>query len=241
VPLVTARGARAIFEVARPLQILMTGFAGTAQVISRGDPLPEFDLHCPLLSLPLAFGTRLETIPSNEPYLQATSPAATNWDTRLGPKVRPRIGLVWSGNATNQRDRERSIDLRSFLPLLDIDATFVSLQKDVRAADAALLKERGDILHLGDELGDFSDTTALISQLDLVISVDTGVAHLAGALGKPVWILVTHIPDWRWLLDRTDSPWYPTARLFRQPRLDDWDNVVAGVHEALREWVKAGA
>jgi tetratricopeptide (TPR) repeat protein len=241
VPLVTARGAHVIFEVAPPLQKLMTGFAGTAQVISRGDPLPDFDLHCPLLSLPLAFGTKLETIPSDVPYLQAPSSALTNWDTRLGPKGRPRIGLVWSGNAINERDRERSIDLRSFLPLLDVEATFVSLQKDVRAPDAALLRERGDILHLGDELEDFSATAELISQLDLVISVDTSVAHLAGALGKPVWILVTHIPDWRWLLDREDSPWYPTARLFRQPRLDDWDNVIIRVHEALREWVKIGS
>jgi hypothetical protein len=241
VPLVTARGAHVIFEVAPPLQKLMTGFAGTAQVISRGDPLPDFDLHCPLLSLPLAFGTKLETIPSDVPYLQAPSSALTNWDTRLGPKGRPRIGLVWSGNAINERDRERSIDLRSFLPLLDVEVTFVSLQKDVRAPDAALLRERGDILHLGDELEDFSATAELISQLDLVISVDTSVAHLAGALGKPVWILVTHIPDWRWLLDREDSPWYPTARLFRQPRLDDWDNVIIRVHEALREWVNIGS
>jgi tetratricopeptide (TPR) repeat protein len=235
VPLVVARGAQVIFEVAKPLQKLMTGLAPTAQVISRGDPLPDFDVHCPLLSLPLAFGTRLETVPSDVPYLEAPSPSLTDWDARLGPKGRPRIGLVWSGNAMNERDKERSIGLRSFLPLLDVDATFVSLQKDVPAPDAALLRERGDILHVGDELGDFSDTAELISQLDLVISVDTSVAHLAGALGKPVWILVTHIPDWRWLLDREDSPWYPTARLFRQPRVDDWDSVITRVHDALRE------
>jgi hypothetical protein len=188
-----------------------------------------------LLSLPLAFGTRLETVPSDVPYLEAPSPPLTDWDARLGPKGRPRIGLLWSGNAMNERDKERSIGLRSFLPLLDVDATFVSLQKDVPAPDAALLRERGDILHVGDELGDFSDTAELISQLDLVISVDTSVAHLAGALGKPVWILVTHIPDWRWLLDREDSPWYPTARLFRQPRVDDWDSAITRVHDALRE------
>jgi ADP-heptose:LPS heptosyltransferase len=120
------------------------------------------------------------------------------------------------------------------LPLLDFEATFVSLQKDVRNQDDALLKERGDILNFGQELGDFCDTAALISELDLVISVDTSAAHLAGAMGKPVWILVTHIPDWRWLLDRDDSPWYPTARLFRQPRVGDWESVISRVHEALR-------
>jgi ADP-heptose:LPS heptosyltransferase len=128
--------------------------------------------------------------------------------------------------------------LGNLLPLLDFDATFVSLQKDVRSTDAALLNERSDILNFGDELQDFSDTAALISELDLVISVDTSVAHLAGSLGKPVWTLVTYIPDWRWLLDRDDSPWYPTMRLFRQPRIDDWQSVVARVRDALgaNEW-----
>jgi tetratricopeptide (TPR) repeat protein len=238
VPLVSARAGRVIFEVARPLRKLMADTAGTAQVISRGDPLPDFDVQVPILSLPLAFGTRLETIPSGTPYLQAPSQSAKNWDTRLGPKTRPRIGFAWSGNAENTRDRERSIGLRSLLPLLDIEATFVSLQKDIRAADAALLKERDDILHFGDELEDFSDTAGLISQLDLVISVDTGVAHLAGALGKPVWIMVTYIPDWRWLLDRDDSPWYPTVRLFRQSHIDDWEGTIARVHNALRGFIE---
>jgi tetratricopeptide (TPR) repeat protein len=234
VPLVSERAARVIFEVARPLQSLMADFAPTAQVISRGDPLPDFDVQVPILSLPLAFGTRLETIPSGTSYLCAPAPGARNWDARLGPRARPRIGLAWSGNAANTRDKERSIGLRQLFPLLDADATFVSLQKDLRADDAGALKERSGILHFGDELEDFSDTAALISQLDLVISVDTGVAHLAGALGKPVWIMVTYIPDWRWLLDRDDSPWYPTARLFRQANVDDWDSVIARVHDALR-------
>lgn len=233
VPFVTARAAHVVFEVERPLQKLMSNFAGAAHVICRGDPLPNFDIHCPLLSLPLAFGTRLETIPSSVPYLQASSQGSTNWATRLGPKDRPRVGLAWSGSAINTRDGERSIGLRNLLPLLEVEARFVSLQKDVRSTDAALLKERSDILNFGDEIRDFSDTAALISELDLVISVDTSVAHLAGAMGKPVWILVTHIPDWRWLLDRDDSPWYPTVQLFRQPRIDDWQSVIARVHEAL--------
>ena len=233
VPLVTARAGHVILEVERPLLKLMSDFAGAAQVICRGDTLPDFDFHCPLLSLPLAFGTQLETIPSSVPYLQAPPQNSRNWDTQLGVKDRPRIGVAWSGSTTNTRDRERSIDLRSLLPLLEVEATFVSLQKDVRGTDAALLKERSDILNFGDELRDFADTAALISELDLVISVDTSVAHLAGAMGKPVWILVTHIPDWRWLLDRDDSPWYPTVRLFRQPCIDDWESVITRVHEAL--------
>jgi hypothetical protein len=234
-PLVAERATRVIFEVGRPLQRLMANCLPTAQVICRGDPLPDFDVQVPILSLPLAFKTRLETIPSGAPpYLQPPSPSVKNWNTRLGPRTRPRIGLAWSGNAENTRDGERSIGLRGLLPLLDIEATFVSLQKDVRADDAVSLKERGDILHFGDELEDFSETAELISQLDLVISVDTGVAHLAGALGKPVWIMVTYIPDWRWLLDRDDSPWYPTARLFRQANVDDWEGVIARVHDALR-------
>jgi len=233
VPLVAARGASVVFEVERGLLKLMNEFAAPAQVISRGYALPDFDFHCPLLSLPLAFGTRLETIPSSVPYLQAPPQTPANWRDRLGPRDRPRIGLAWSGSTLNTRDRERSIVLRDLLPLLEFNATFVSLQKDVRSTDAALLKERSDVLNFVDELRDFSDTAALISELDLVISVDTSVAHLAGAMGKPVWTLVTHIPDWRWLLDRDDSPWYPTMRLFRQPHVGDWQSVIVSVREAL--------
>jgi tetratricopeptide (TPR) repeat protein len=234
VPLVCERAARVIFEVGRPLRKLMADFVPAAQVISRGDPLPDFDVQIPILSLPLAFKTRLDTIPSRTAYLQAPAPGAKNWDARLGPRTRRRIGLAWTGNAENTRDKERSISLRALAPLLDIDATFVSLQKDVRAEDAAALKDYSGILHFGDELEDFCDTAALIAQLDLVVSVDTSVAHLAGAMGKPVWIMVTFIPDWRWLLDRDDSPWYPTARLFRQTNVDGWDGVIARVHDSLR-------
>jgi ADP-heptose:LPS heptosyltransferase len=126
--------------------------------------------------------------------------------------------------------------LRDLLPLLNIDARFVSLQKDLRAGDAEILK-RCNVLQFGQQLGDFSDTAALISQLDLVISVDTSVAHLAGALGKPVWILLTHTPDWRWLLDRDDSPWYPTARLFRQSKTREWNSVITRVRDALLEFI----
>jgi len=236
VPFVTTRGARVTFEVQKTLQGVMAPVVGAGQLVARGSTLPAFDLHCPLVSLPLAFGTRLETIPSSAAYLAAPAQHATTWRSRLEGKPHPRIGLVWSGNPGHERDNERSIDLREFLPLLDDlgdEITFVSLQKDVRTEDAALLKARGDVLDYGGALEDFSDTAALISQLDLIISVDTSVAHLAGALGKPVWILLTYFPDWRWLLGRDDSPWYPTARLFRQDSSRTWGGVIARVRRAL--------
>jgi hypothetical protein len=238
VPLVTARSARVILEVQEPLRELMASLAGTTQVVPLDSVLPDFDVQCPLLSLPLAFKTRLATIPSAVPYLGAPSQAVMDWDTSLGPKRRPRIGLAWSGRPTHKNDHNRSIPLGALLPLLDIDATFVSLQKDVRPADAKVLNERSDLLHFGDEIRDFADTAAIISNLDLVIAIDTSVVHLAGALAKPVWVLLPFMPDWRWLLDRDDSPWYPTARLFRQDATQAWDNVIARVHAALRDFIQ---
>ena len=157
---------------------------------------------------------------------------------RLGPKDRPRIGLVWSGNPQHRDDRKRSIQLNELSPLLDVAATFVSLQKDLRAGDEVVLTERSNIINLGQSLESFADTAALISHLDLVVSVDTSVAHLAGALGRPVWVLVPFVPDWRWLLDRDDSPWYPTARLIRQTETRDWRGVVDGVRAALHDLVE---
>jgi Glycosyltransferase family 9 (heptosyltransferase) len=235
VPLVAARGARVIMEVEKPLCELMKGLAGTTQVIARGEPLPNFDIHCPLPSLPLAFKTRLETIPSDAPYLRVPQQALERWSGLLGPKRRLRIGLAWAGNAKHVRDRERSTRSRDLLPLLDIEASFISLQKELRSGEIETMASC-DMLQFGQDLGDFSDTAALISQLDLVISVDTGVAHLAGALGKPVWILLTHAPDWRWLLDREDNPWYPAARLFRQSDSREWSSVIAQVRGALLEF-----
>jgi tetratricopeptide (TPR) repeat protein len=236
VPQVAAAGARVILEVQRPLLDIMTGL-GAAQVIAKGDPLPEFDLHCPLLSLPLAFGTQLETVPAANAYLAAPAQQSICWQSRLVATPHPRIGIAWSGRAGHERDRERSIGLRAFLPLSETGATVVSLQKEVRAEDAVMLTARSDILRAGEEFADFSDTAGLMSQLDLVISVDTSVAHLAGALGKPVWILVTYEPDWRWLLGRDDSPWYPSARLFRQDATRTWEGVIARVHAAARTFV----
>jgi Flp pilus assembly protein TadD len=232
VPLVAARGARVVLEVAEPLRELMSDLVGVSHCVSKGEALPDFDLHCPLLSLPLAFGTRLDTIPSTTPYLHAPA-RGRDWESLLGSKDRPRIGLVWSGNPRHRDDRKRSIELNALSPLFDIAATFVSLQKDLRAGDEAVLPERSNIIKLGQSLESFADTAALISHLDLVISVDTSVAHLTGALGRPVWVLLPFVPDWRWLLDRDDSPWYPTARLFRQTDTRDWRGVVDRVRIAL--------
>jgi len=237
IPLVAQRGARVILEVQLPLHELMRSLSGAKQIVSRGEPLPDFDAHCPLLSLPRAFSTRLETIPSAVPYLHASAQAVADWNERLGCRRSPRIGLAWSGRPSHPNDRNRSLALGALLPLFDGNATFVSLQNDVRAGDRAILRGRTDLLHFGEQLTDFAGTAALVSNLDLVITVDTSVAHLAGALGKPLWILLPYIPDWRWLLDRDDSPWYPTARLFRQNETRQWDGVIANVHGALRDFV----
>ena len=215
VPLVAERAARVILEVPESLRELMETLTGSAQIVPKGEPLPQFDLHCPLMSLPLAFKTRLESIPCATPYLGALPSAVKSWNARLGQRRRSRVGLVWSGRPEHKNDHNRSLKLSTLLPLLDCDVTFISLQREVRPGDAATLKGL-DIVHFGGELKNFSDTAAIISNLDVVISVDTSVAHLAGALGTPVWILLPFVPDWRWLLDREDSPWYPTARLFRQ-------------------------
>ena len=235
VPLVAGRGGRVILEIQPALYELTCSLQGAAQVVYWGNPLPQFDLHCPLLSLPRAFGTELATIPSATPYLHATEEKAKHWSARLGPTTRPRIGIAWSGRPTHKNDDNRSIALDAFLSIFaGLEVSLVSLQREVRDTDAAVLRERSDVLHFGDELMSFADTAALISALDLVVSVDTSVAHLAGALAKPVWVLLPFIPDWRWLLDRDDSPWYPTARLFRQDAMRTWDGVFVRIRDALR-------
>jgi tetratricopeptide (TPR) repeat protein len=241
VPLVAARGARVILEVQRPLQTVMHTLAGAAQVVSRGEPVPAFDLHCPLLSLPLALRTQLDTIPARTPYLGAPENKVRAWRDRLGGHEKPRIGLVWAGNPRkelancNRIDALRSMEFAQLAPLLEVsDCEFYSLQKGDDAVtqlrDSTL---RRHVVDWTDDLHDFSDTAALIENLDLVIAVDTAVAHLAGALNKPIWLLNRYNTCWRWLLDREHSPWYPTARLFRQDASRQWDGVVMRVRAAL--------
>jgi len=227
--LVAAHGARVLLEVPARLKDLMASLTGVAELITARDPLPHFDLHCPLNSLPLALGTRIDTIPAQAPYLTAPPRGMRRSSAALSSTHRLRVGLAWSGNPTPRDVADRSIALRSLLPLLDIGATFVSLQKDVGADDAAVLQHCRELLHFADEIDTFTKTAAVIASLDLVISVDTSIAHLAGALAKPVWVLLPCVPDFRWLLERADSPWYPTARLFRQHAPGDWPGVIGRV------------
>ena len=233
--LLAERGARVVLQVQPELKSLLVALAGVHVVLARGEPLPDFDFHCPLLSLPLAFGTTLGTIPSRIPYLAPRPAPVERWRARLAAARPPRIGIAWSGNAQHRNDRHRSIGLGLFARLLYVGGTLVSLQKELRDGDRQWLAAHPEVLHAGDDLSDFADTAVLISLLDVVISVDTVVAHLAGAMGKPVWILLPALGvDWRWLLGREDSPWYPSARLFRQPAVGDWDSVMERVASELR-------
>ncbi len=240
VPMLLAAGADVVFEVLPPLQTLMADFVPAARVVVKGSPLPPFDLHCPLLSLPLAFGTRLDTIPAEPAYLHARAETAAAWRARLGPKTRPRIGLMWSGNPKHELNHTRSMSFRRLLPLIEADATFISLQMEVGDDDATVLREHGDVVQFGRDLGDFAQTAGLVAELDLIVTVDTSAAHLAAALGRPTWILLSFVADWRWLLEREDSPWYPTARLFRQTQAGDWDGVIARVRTELGNVVARG-
>ncbi len=240
VPMLAAQGARVILVVQDALCSLLAGMEGVGQCLPKSAPaLPDCDYHCPMSSLPLAFGTGLETIPAATSYLRAPAERARVWEQRLGAHDRLRVGLVWSGNPKHNNDRNRSLSLRLLAPILDLEATFVSLQKEPRPDDRAVLDERKTIIDFTADLTDFAETAALISCLDLVITVDTSVAHLAGALGRPTWILLPHMPDWRWLLGRDDSPWYPTMRLFRQARPGDYSSVIEQVRIELRARIAA--
>jgi len=233
--LVASLGARVVLEVQPPLKSLLGTLEGVSDIRARGESLPEFDCHCPLLSLPLAFDTTMETIPSRNAYLRSVPEGIDKWRARLGRKSRPRVGLVWSGSGGLRNDPDRSLPLAEIAHLTDAAAGFVCLQKDIKPADRRFLAQLGNIPDFSAELGDFADTAALIDQMDVVITVDTAVAHLAGALGKPVWILLPHAPTWRWLLERDDSPWYPSATLFRATAIGDWSSVVGRVTRRLRE------
>jgi tetratricopeptide (TPR) repeat protein len=235
VAMLAERGARVVLVVQDPLRLLLSDLPGVTQCLpGSAGALPAFDLHCPIGSLPLAFATRLETIPSATSYLPPVAEARKQiWQDRLGPRDKLRVGIVWSGNPNHVNDRNRSMPLQTFSRILDLDARFISLQKDPKPDDRTVLRERTAVLDLTADLTDFADTAALIGCLDLVITVDTSVAHLAGALGCPTWILLPYMPDFRWLLDRDDSPWYPTARLFRQTETCDYASVLDRVRSEL--------
>ncbi|MDR3515504.1 MAG: tetratricopeptide repeat-containing glycosyltransferase family protein [Azospirillaceae bacterium] len=247
-PLVAARGGRVILQVFAPLVRLLRRVPGVSAVSGFDAPPPPFDRHRALMSLPLLFGTDLADIPATVPYLRADATAVTAWRARLASLPGRKVGLVWAGDPRPHNphahliDSRRSLHLDQFAPLAVVPGvTWVSLQKGAAAAQARAASVPLPVLDWMDEIGDFADTAALVTALDLVITADTAVAHLAGALGKPVWILSRFDGCWRWLQDRDDTPWYPTARLFRQQRAGDWTSVLNRVRDALADRVGSAA
>jgi tetratricopeptide (TPR) repeat protein len=251
--IVKSLGARVILEVPAPLLALLGGLAGVDHAVAEGAELPDFDYHCPLMSLPLAFKTELTTIPRVIPYIFADPQKSTHWRARLGEGRRPRVGLVWNGGFRPDQpevwavNEKRNISFQQIAGLNLPDVDFFSLQKG-EPSESELQKQKPlywaehNFYNLTAELNDFSDTAALVDNLDLVISVDTSTAHLAGAMGKPVWILNRFDSCWRWLHGRSDSPWYPSARLYQQPRAGDWASVIEEGRRDLADWAsKTGA
>jgi len=233
--LVAELNAVVILEVQAPLAALLANLEGVSELIVRGNPLPNFDCQCALLSLPLAFGTHLGSIPSAVRYLGSETSKRAHWEGRLEWARKPRIGIVWSGSALHKDDHNRSIALADLLEHLPGGFQYVSLQKEVRAADQLALRSSPGVAEFSGELNDFSDTAALCDCLDLVITVDTSVAHLSAALGRRTWILLPFNPDWRWLLNRFDSPWYPSVQLYRQSQIGDWAPVLSRVSADLMQ------
>jgi tetratricopeptide (TPR) repeat protein len=234
VPLLARMGAKVVLEVPSELVTLLGRLAGVAAIVERGAALPAFDLHCPMGSLPLAMGTEVAAIPAAIPYLAASPERIAKWRPRLAALAAPRVALAWSGRTTHPNDRNRSLALARLAPLLGLDrVSFLSIQRELRGEDAETLAGNPLITAVGEELRDFDDTAAVLALVDLVISVDTAVAHLAGAMGRPTWVLLPFCPDWRWMQARPDSPWYPTARLYRQPAPGDWDGVLARTRDDL--------
>lgn len=233
VPMVVACGAEVTLGVPTSLKALCQSLGPTVRVVDRKSTPAAFDMHCPLMTLPLAFGTDLQTIPAEVPYLVAPEERRQAWRERLGPKRGTRIGLVWAGNSEHREDGGRTISLDMIVPLAALADEVICLQREMRPEDLPTLVRLPAMRFFGHELRDFADTAAVIGEVDLVISVDTSVLHLAGALGRPVWGLIPYSADWRWLMNREDSPWYPTMRLFRQTILGDWESVIARVRTAF--------
>ena len=232
--LVAQRGAKVLLTAPHRLASVIKTIDGVSEVFTLGDQLPPFDVQCPVMSLPLAFGTRVETIPAWPHYVHSDPALVREWEARLGPRTKPRVGIVWGGNTANMNDYRRSMTLADLLPLASGDVDVVSLQKDVSDADRAVLAANRHIRHFGEEQQGFGDAAAMCELTDVVVSVDTAVAHLSAALGRPTWVMLNYAPDWRWMLDRDDSPWYPSVKLYRQTTLGDWAGVVARVAADLQ-------
>lgn len=241
VMLLKEQGANVIFEVFQPLYDLMKSLPCEITLVSKGDPIPQFDTYCPVMSLPYAMKTSVETIPAPIPYLFANPSKVEKWQNSLGKREKMRVGFVWSGSTKHDNDANRSIPLQDLQALLQLDVEWHSLQKEYRIYDLSTILQYPQLQQHQDELNDFDDTAALISCMDLIITVDTSVAHLAGALGKPLWILVPFSPDYRWLLEREDSPWYPNAKLVRQPSMGDWATPIAKLVEMFKHELAVGS
>lgn len=238
-PLVQQRGGRVIVQCQGALIPLLTRSAGIDGLAAWGDPSPPCDVQVPLMTLPSLFHTTLETIPASIPYLFADPDLVAHWRRQLSPISGRRVGITWQGSPRHHWDRHRSVPLAAFQPLGQLDGVhLISLQQGHGAKQLQDWRGRLPILNLGDLFdranGPFMDTAAILCNLDLVVAVDTAIAHLAGGLGVPVWLALHHTPDWRWLLERTDNPWYPTARLFRQPAPGDWASVFGRIADELR-------
>ena len=233
IPLVADVGGRVVVEVEQPLIGLLQQLGGALQFVAKRSHLPEFDVQTPLLSLPLAFKTKLDAIPGRQKYLVADPRNVEAWKQKLGPKRMPRIGLVWSGRPEHQNDHLRSMKLSELIQYLPSALEYITLQKELRPSDREMFELYNNIACYGEELKDFTDTAALCELMDVVISVDTSVAHLSGALGRPTWVMLPFIPDWRWLLNREDSPWYQSVKLYRQATEYDWSSVLERVKHDL--------
>ncbi|MFD1123296.1 tetratricopeptide repeat protein [Methylophilus flavus] len=238
IPLVEKLDANVILSVPAQLYPVIKTMGLNAEIVMKDQMVDAFDLHCPIMSLPLAFKTTLESIPNTLPYLYSDKVKKHAWEDRFKASQQLKVGLVWSGSKDHKKDHDRSIRLEQLEPLLSLPIAFYSLQKEVRERDITTLSRLPQIRQFSNELIDFSDTAALVDCMDLIITVDTSVAHLAGAMAKNVWILISYLPDYRWMLDRDDTPWYPTAKLFRQANVGDWDNVVLNVKSALEELLR---
>jgi hypothetical protein len=223
-------GATVLLEVQAPLVSLLTNLEGVSQVIAAGNALPPFDYQCPIMSLPLAFKTTLDTIPACPRYLQSDKAKIAKWNAELGERTRPRIGLAWSGNPNHTNDHRRSIRLAEWVPHLAPEFQYFRLQNHVRETDRVALDD-SPIVSFDDDLLDFNNIAALCECMDLVITVDTSLAHLSAALGQRTWLLLPFVSDWRWLRDRDDSPWYPTMKVYRQRTVGDWNEVLSRVVE----------
>lgn len=234
VPWVQQRGGHVILQVNPALLRLAGTVGGYSQLIGRDRLPPPFDLHCELMNLPMVLGLRLADLPGQVPYLSADPNLVGRWRERLGPLPRPLVALAWAGSQAHLHDRKRSLSVARLAPFAEAGVTFVSIQKGPQAAQAEAPPPALPLVDLSAEIRNFDDSAAILSVADLLVSIDSSPAHLAGALGRPVWTLLPCVAEWRWMLAREDSPWYPTMRLFRQPSRGDWTSVLERVARELR-------